>query len=174
MNRDSLESARFLCRIPSERRSAVFAVIIHDENRELTGIILFGKSPDGVRDGLSFVASGHDNDDTRPVCKRRRLDIVFAQLPEIAAREKEINPDGQRNRCEQSRRKGHALFCNMPGGKRYARSSGRTGSRLIGLPVAAKIPFHTPGALGRVPGSPPHPAGSLPTLIHPPPPAFPS
>src|SRR5260370_7627434 len=157
MYRDPVESARFWCRIPSERRSAVFAVIIHDENRELTGIILFGKSPDGLRDGLSFVASGHDSDDTRPVCKRLRLDIVFAQLPEIAAREKEINPDGQRNRCEQSRRKVHALFCNMPGGNRYASSSARTASRLIGFPLPPKSPLHPPAATHSLPASPPPP-----------------
>src|SRR5207245_11253536 len=89
------------------------------------------------------------------------LCVTLPELPEIATREKKINPDRQRNCSEQSRRKRHALFCNKPGTKRYARSAARMGSRRMGLPVAAKIALHTAGAIGGVPGSPTPPGGSL-------------
>src|SRR5260370_27961918 len=97
----------------------------------------------------------------RPVAERLRHNIVFVQLPESAAREKEVNPDCQRNRGEKSRCQRHALFCNNLGRERYARSSARMGSRRMGLPVAAKIALQTAGAIGGVPGSPTPPGASL-------------
>src|SRR2546430_11212088 len=90
-----------------------------------------------------------------------RFEMVLADTPKMPARQQQINPDEQRNRGDKSRWQRHALFCNGPGTKRYARSSARMGNRRIGLPVAAKIALHTAGAIGGGPGSPAPPGASL-------------
>jgi len=78
-------------------------VIINNDNRELAGIILFGKRADGLCDGSGFIARGNDSGDTRPVCQRLWLDVLFVYLPEISAREQEVYPDRKRNGGEKSR-----------------------------------------------------------------------
>src|SRR5216684_5246797 len=161
MNRHALRSSGNFRRVASERRGAVLAVVIDNDDVELSGIVLFGKRIDALRDGFGFVACRNNHGDMRPVAERLRYDIVFVQLPEISSREKQVNPDRQRNGGEKSRWQRHALFCNKPGRERYARSSARMGSRRIGLPVAAKIALQTAGAIGGVPGSPAPPGGSL-------------
>src|SRR5260370_24398632 len=159
MNRDSPGRAGFLRRIQSESSGAVLAVIINDDGGELTRIILCGERAHSLRDGSGFIARRDDSDDARPACESLWLVIVFAQLPEVAPREKKINPDRQRNRGDESRWQRHALFCNKPGSQRYARSSARMGSRRMRFPVAAKMALHMAGATTGKPGST-MPAGS--------------
>ncbi len=161
VNFHALRSAGFTGGFLREGGGPVLAVVIHDDDREFAGILLPSERMDGFCDVFRFIASGNDGGDARPICKRLQIDVVFAQLPKVAAREKKINPDRQRNRSDKSRRKRHALFCNNPGTKRYARSSLRIGSRRMGLPVAAKMALQTAGAIGGVPGSPTPPGGSL-------------
>ena len=111
--------------------------------------------------GPSFIARRSNGHDAWPVFQTSRFEIIFAHAPKMSARQEKINPDRQRDRGEKNRRKRHALFCNKPVAKRYARSSARMGNRRIGLPVAAEIALHTAGAIGGVPGSPTPPGGSL-------------
>src|SRR6266849_10192954 len=165
MNRHALRSSGNFRRVASERRGAVLAVVIDNDDVELSGIVLFGKRIDALRDGFGFVACRNNHGDMRPVAERLRYDIAFVQLPEISSREKQVNPDRERNRGDKSRRQRHALFCNKPGRKGYARSSARMGSRRIGLPVAAKMALHTAGAIGGVPGSPTPPGASPLSII---------
>ena len=67
MNRDSFCGAGFRRCFARERSGAVLTVIINNDNRELAGIILFGKRADGLCDGSSFVARGNHGGDARPV-----------------------------------------------------------------------------------------------------------
>src|SRR6266851_2294273 len=159
MNRHALRSSGNFRRVASERRGAVLAVVIDNDDVELSGIVLFGKRIDALRDGFGFVACRNNHGDMRPVAERLRYDIVFVQLPEISSREKQVNPDRQRNGGEKSRWQRHALFCNKPGRERYARSSARMGRRRRRFPVAAKIALHRAGATTGNPGSP-MPVGS--------------
>src|SRR5260370_8127690 len=161
MNRHALRSSGNFRRVASERRGAVLAVIIHNDDVELSGIVLFGERTDAWGYGFRFVAGRNYYCDMRPVAERLRHNIVFVQLPESAAREKEVNPDCQRNRGEKSRCQRHALFCNNLGRERYARSSAPMASRRTAFPLAARIALQTAGAIGGVPGSPTPPGASL-------------
>src|SRR5437762_11953843 len=89
MNRDSPGSAGFFRCLARNGGGPVFAMIIYDDNRELTGIILFAESPDSLRNGFGFIARGNDSNNPRPACQRFGLSVVFAHPPEIATRSEE-------------------------------------------------------------------------------------
>src|SRR5713226_2684217 len=93
--------------------------------------------------------------------------IEFAQAPERASRECQVQPDGERDGSNCKRGGGHMPFWrsklryhNGNGNAcPYAKSSLRMGRRRRRLPVAAKTALPTAGATTGKPGSP-MPVGS--------------
>src|SRR5689334_25171402 len=92
--------------------SAIAAVIVHHDRGELAGIVLVRQRSDGPADGLSLVARRNNCHDARPSFQRRGLNGFFVELPEVSSCEKEIQPNGERKDCYESRRQSHELLCN--------------------------------------------------------------
>ncbi len=86
-NRHAPRRAQPGSRLPRERGGSVFALIIDDEDFELTGIILACQTGDSAGNRFRFIASGNDGNHARPVFERLQRDVVFAESPEIPARQ---------------------------------------------------------------------------------------
>src|SRR5229473_2335602 len=74
MNRHALRSSGNFRRVASERRGAVLAVVIDNDDVELSGIVLFGKRIDALRDGFGFVACRNNHGDA---ASRRETSVRY-------------------------------------------------------------------------------------------------
>ena len=97
---------QFCCRI--------IAVIIHDYDPKIAGIVLCSQRVHSARNRVRFVARWHDRYNSRPgfECIVRR-DIIIERVkpPESSAKKGENNPNDQRKTGQNDRKRRHAILC---------------------------------------------------------------
>src|SRR5216684_1052153 len=78
---------------------AIAAIVVDQDDRPFTAIVLREERSDAVADAVRLVASRHHGRDPRPCREFCRPPIIaFAAAPKGSASEQQIEPDRKRNR----------------------------------------------------------------------------
>jgi len=112
MHGDLSRRPGFFRRFPRQLGRPVAAVIIHDNDGKVAGIVLLGQRNDAARDGLLFVASRNDRHHAGPTLECLWFSRVFVYLPEISAKKEQIQPDGKGDGGDERWRQRHLLLCH--------------------------------------------------------------
>src|SRR5579863_1401575 len=103
------------CELLRDSRSLVFAVVVYYDEGKFARIVLLKQRAGRFADGGGFIAGWNDGDYAGPARWGGMFGAVIVergQVPEHAAAKREIKPDAERGRGQESGRRDHGLFCN--------------------------------------------------------------